>query len=88
MIDVFDTLSFDHYILAHEEMKIVDIVRKIADCIGAKYEIIEKEEGITKKTCSNERLLNTFDSLTFEDFDSELNNTIKWFINNYDSVRK
>jgi len=88
MIDVFDTLSFDHYILAHEEMKIVDIVRKIADYIGAKYEIIEKEEGITKKTCSNERLLNTFDSLTFEDFDSELNNTIKWFINNYDSVRK
>lgn len=89
MVDNFVNLKYDHYILSHEEMKIVDIVQMIArNFPSSKYQIIEKEEGIVKKTCSNERLLTAFPNTTFEKFSEKLSESIQWFKDNYESARK
>lgn len=89
MVDNFTTLNQDHYILSHEEMKIVDIVQMISlHFPNASYNIVEKEEGIVKKTCSNQLLLSTFPNTTFETFQDKLSEAIQWFKDNYQIVRK
>jgi GDP-L-fucose synthase len=89
LVTNYDSISYDHLILAINEMKIVDIVEMIGlNFPDSKWRIINKEEGIVKKTCSNELLMKTFPDLQFENFYDKLRETIEWFKQEYDYVRK
>lgn len=89
MVENIDTLTFDNLIVANDEVRIVDIIHQIAACFpGVQYEIIEKEEGIAKKTCSNRLLMETFPDLTFLDMNHKLKKSAEWFVNNYETARK
>ena len=73
-----------------EEVSIKYIVEKIAEIM--KYKNIEYDprygDGQYKKTVSNDKLKSIMPSLKFKNMDYGLTNTIKWFCENYDSVRK
>ena len=89
VLDNIDNMKLNNVIVCNDEVKITDIISQIAKSFpNVDYEIIEKEEGITKKTCSNELLLSTFPDVEFSDFDHKLKKTIDWFIHNYNDVRK
>ena len=73
-----------------EEVSIKSIVEKIAEIM--KYDNIVYDtnfgDGQYKKTVSNEKVKKIVPSLKFRDIDYGLNKTIKWFCENYDTIRK
>ena len=72
-----------------EEISIKSIAELIAKNMNY-YNIIydiSYPEGQYKKTASNEKLKNAMD-IEFSNFEEKLKNTIEWFINNYETVRK
>jgi nucleoside-diphosphate-sugar epimerase len=85
----FNSITFDNIILTSDEIKIIDIVDEISNNFkNVQYEIIDKEEGQIKKTCSNELFKLLYPNFIFTDFKDNLKNTIEWFKQNYDIVRK
>lgn len=73
-----------------EEISIRSIVEKIAKIM--QYDNIEYDtsfrDGQYKKTVSNEKLKKIIPSLKFKTIDYGLRTTIKWFCENFDTVRK
>jgi GDP-L-fucose synthase len=79
----------DNVIVCNDEIKITDVVKKIAAHFpAAKYEILEKEEGIAKKTCSNALLTKTLPDFKFTPFDLAFDRSVRWFKKTYPNVRK
>lgn len=84
----------DTLILSVSEKKEVSI-KKVATIIAEKMNYknnmkfdTTKSDGQYKKTASNKLLLKQNPNFKFVDIDKGLDNTIKWFIDNYDSCRK
>lgn len=89
LIENFEKIEFDNVILSNTEHKIIDAIELIAQKFpNVVYQIDNIEEGQTKKNCSNELLKKTFPNLVLKDFNEGLNNTIDWFLENYEFVRK
>lgn len=84
----------DTLILSVGEKQEVSI-KKVATLIAEKMDYKEKmtfdttkSDGQYKKTASNKSLLNQYPKFKFVDIKQGLDNTIQWFIDNYDSCRK
>lgn len=72
-----------------DEVKIETVARIIAKKMEYPVEFdVSYAEGQQKKTASNRKLLEEMPELTFSSFESKLNDTIDWFIANYNVVRK
>ena len=84
----------DTLILSVGEKQEVSI-KKVATLIAEKMDYKEKmtfdttkSDGQYKKTASNKLLLKQYPNFKFVDIKEGLDNTIQWFIDNYDSCRK
>ena len=72
-----------------DEVTIETVARIIAKKMEYPVEFdVSYAEGQQKKTASNQKLLEEMPELTFSSFESKLNDTIEWFVNNYNIVRK
>jgi GDP-L-fucose synthase len=72
-----------------DEVTIETVARIIAKKMEYPVEFdVSYAEGQQKKTASNRKLLEEMPELTFSSFESKLNDTIDWFVENYDVVRK
>jgi len=76
----------------NNEYTIKDIVFKLSSVMDIKYDNIKwdssKSDGCMKKTVSNNKLLSLFPNTKFTDIDDGLKESFKWFVENYDSIRK
>lgn len=74
----------------NDEISIKYIVEKISDIFKYNNIIFDKNysDGQYKKSVSNQLLKKIIPDIEFSDFDKCLYNTIQWFINNYETVRK
>lgn len=64
------------------------IISKTMDYEDNLYFDTSYQEGQFKKTASNKKLMNEMKSFEFSNFEEKLQQTIHWFINNYNDVRK
>lgn len=72
-----------------DEVTIETVARIIAKKMEYPVEFdVSYAEGQQKKTASNQKLLEEMPELTFSSFESKLNDTIEWFVKNYNVVRK
>lgn len=72
-----------------DEVTIETVARIIAKKMEYPVEFdVSYAEGQQKKTASNQKLLEEMPELTFSSFESKLNDTIEWFVKNYNGVRK
>jgi GDP-L-fucose synthase len=72
-----------------DEVTIETVARIIAKKMEYPVEFdVSYAEGQQKKTACNRKLLEEMPELTFSSFESKLNDTIDWFVENYDVVRK
>lgn len=73
-----------------DEVSIKYIVEKISEII--EYNNIEYDtsfgDGQYKKTVSNQKIKNILKDYNFKDINYGLNKTIKWFCQNYETIRK
>jgi len=71
---------------------IKEIVSMIAKIVGYEEDKIvyndTYSDGIIKKTVSNEKFKKIFPDIGFIDIEKGLEMTYKWFIENYDTIRK
>lgn len=78
--------------LLSNELSIKQLADKIKYYMNFEKEIIfdtTKDDGIFKKTASNANLMKILEpSFSFTDLDTGLKETIKWFIHEYDHIRK
>ena len=76
----------------NEEYSIKDIVSNVCNVMNIPFDKIEwntnKSDGCLKKTVSNKKLSKIFPELTFTNLHDGLTFSYKWFVENYDSVRK
>ena len=47
-----------------------------------------KSDGCMKKTVSNNKLLSLFPNTKFTNIDDGLKESFRWFVENYDTIRK
>jgi len=74
-----------------DEVSIGDVARKIANCFDYGHRIRFDEsfsDGQYKKTASNQLLVQKFPDFRFTDIDVGIAQTVKWFLQNQDIVRK
>lgn len=75
-----------------DEISIGNIGLKIAKEFGIADEMIEfdetKSDGQYKKTASNDKLKKLFPEFKFTDMNIALKDSIKWFVDNYETLRK
>lgn len=74
-----------------DEVSIGDVARKIANCFdyGDRIRFDESfSDGQYKKTASNQLLVQKFPDFRFTDIDAGIAQTVKWFLQNQDIVRK
>jgi len=74
-----------------EEISIHDLAKMIAKIMNTTLENNNsdtKDDGQYRKTASNKLLKSAFTELQFSNFEEKLEETIKWFIKNYDYIRK
>jgi GDP-L-fucose synthase len=73
----------------NEEVSIKHIVEKIAKGFDYNNVVFDVSftDGQIKKTASNKKL-SSITNVSFSNFDEKLEYTIKWFVDNYDSLRK
>jgi GDP-L-fucose synthase len=75
-----------------EEYKIMDVVDKLADVMELDKKSIfwdsTKADGCMKKTVSNEKLKKIIKDYNFIPLSLGLEETYRWFVNNYDTIRK
>lgn len=93
---LFEYHEKDSIILSPNEKDEVSI-EQIAKLIAEKFDYLEqlefdisKSDGQYKKTVDNSKLMNFCNDFKFTELEDGLNNTIEWFINNYDNniIRK
>ena len=74
----------------NSEITIKDIVEELADIFEYRNIVYDtsKPNGQEKKTVSNSRLMETYPSITFTNMKEGLKNTVSWFLENYEQVRK
>ena len=74
------------------EVAIKDVAFMIADAMGLPRDRVKfdttKADGQFKKTASNKKLQSLYPDFPFTPMDKALNNTVKWFLDNYDTIRK
>ena len=66
----------------------VSAVVKAIDFTGNVEYDTSKADGQFKKTASNEKLLKLFPDFKFTPFDQAIQESVQWFVENYDSARK
>ncbi|KAI0069172.1 NAD(P)-binding protein [Artomyces pyxidatus] len=78
----------------NEDISIRSVAEAIVKAIGFEGEVkfdTTKADGQYRKPASNEKLLSLIkaggDPFVFTPFDSALNDTVKWFVENYDNAR-
>lgn len=74
-----------------DEVTIEDVARAIAKAFNFKGKIVfdtTKADGQYKKTASNQKLRNLLPEFQFSNFNDAIMNTVNWYINNQDIVRK
>lgn len=76
----------------NKEYQIKEVVNKLADIMSINKDLIvwdtEKSDGCLKKTVSNEKLITKYSDINFTSLEDGLKKTYKWFINNFDNIRK
>ena len=84
----------DSIILSVSEKDEVSIAN-IAKIIAKKYNYLEylefdisKSDGQYKKTANNSKLINLIGNFEFINIENGINNTIDWFLENYNNIRK
>ena len=78
----------DSIICSYDEVLIKDIISIISDCYKFNGQIIydtTKSDGCIKKTASNKYFLSLFPDFKFTELKDGINETVEWFINNYNS---
>jgi GDP-L-fucose synthase len=83
--------QYTNIICCNEETTIKTITEKIHGFMSMKGEIvsdISKSDGCMRKTVSNERFNSIFPHFKYTTIDEGLEQTIKWFTENYDTCRK
>ncbi|XP_070507892.1 probable GDP-L-fucose synthase [Chironomus tepperi] len=73
------------------EVSIAQLAESIAKAFDFKGKIIfdtTKADGQYKKTASNHKLRSLLPEYKFTDFDKAIKDSVKWFIDNYDTARK
>jgi GDP-L-fucose synthase len=89
IINIFDSIKFNNIIIANDETRIIDLIIKISNNFpSVKFDVIDSEDGQTKKTCSSLIFNDIFGQFEFTDIHQGLVETIKWFIQNYEIARK
>ena len=89
MIFNFHRVDYTNIILADEEIRIVDIIQIISEHFPTvHYDIIDTERGQEKKACSNALFRDIFPSYQFLNIRDGLRDTIEWFLNNINDIRK
>jgi GDP-L-fucose synthase len=84
--------NYDSIIISNsEEISVLECVEKIIKIFKFKNNIIfdkTKPEGKHRKQTDNSRLKSILPDFKFTNIDEALNETIEWFIKNYNSARK
>lgn len=89
IVSCHDTIETDNIILAGKEYYITDVINSIAKSFEYfNYEIVNEEQGQSRKTCSTERFSLFFPDYVFQNFENEIQRTISWFKKYYESVRR
>ncbi|CAG9812190.1 unnamed protein product [Chironomus riparius] len=73
------------------EVSIAQLAESIAAAFDFKGKIVfdtTKADGQYKKTASNQKLRSLLPEYKFTDFDKAIKDSVKWFIDNYESARK
>lgn len=74
-----------------KEVTIKYVAEIIKKCVGYSDEIIwdtEKSDGQYRKTACNDKLIKYLPDFKFRDFETSVQETVDWFIENYDSIRQ
>uniref|UniRef100_A0A8R1DEQ5 GDP-L-fucose synthase n=3 Tax=Caenorhabditis japonica TaxID=281687 RepID=A0A8R1DEQ5_CAEJA len=74
-----------------DEVSIRDAVSAVVKAIGFEGSVeydTSKADGQFKKTASNEKLLKLFPDFKFTPFDEAIQESVDWFVENYDTARK
>lgn len=74
-----------------QEVSIADVAAFIVEAMDFKGEIIfdiSKPDGQFKKTANNEKLKHYLPDFQFTPIHTAIDETVKWFVENYDSARK
>jgi GDP-L-fucose synthase len=74
-----------------DEISIAQAARMVADAMEFTGEIVFDQtiaDGQYQKTCSNARLRKLCPSFSFTPMNTAIQNTVKWFLENYDRCRK
>jgi GDP-L-fucose synthase len=94
ILNIMENHNDDNIILSvpeSDEISIKDLAFIIAKCFAyEKYLIFNPNysDGQYKKTVSVEKLLNRIPNFEFTNINTGVENTVKWFIQNYDNTKK
>jgi GDP-L-fucose synthase len=73
------------------EVTIAQLAESIAKAFEFKGKIVfdaSKADGQFKKTASNAKLRTLLPDFKFTEFDEAIKESVKWFVDNYESARK
>ncbi|XP_063700340.1 probable GDP-L-fucose synthase [Culicoides brevitarsis] len=68
--------------------QVAESIAKAFDFKGELYFDTSKADGQYKKTASNKKLRSLYPEFTFTNYDDAINDSVKWFIDNYSTARK
>lgn len=74
-----------------EEISIAQMAQIVADAFQLEHGIVQdttKGDGQFKKTASNKKLRQYLPDFKFTPLEEAINVTVKWFLENYDTIRK
>jgi len=74
-----------------DEVAIADVVKHIVKAMDFKGKVLydnSKSDGQFKKTASNQKLKSLMPGLKFTPIKDGIEQTVKWFLENYESIRK
>jgi GDP-L-fucose synthase len=74
-----------------DEVSIRDVADMIVDAMEFKGQVIydtSKADGQFKKTASNAKLMSLYPDFKFTNIQTAISETVKWFIDNYETARK
>lgn len=74
-----------------DEVTIADAVNAVVRAIDFKGQVVfdtEKADGQYKKTASNQKLRGLLPDFKFTPFAEAIRDSVKWFVENYETARK
>lgn len=74
-----------------DEVSIKQIAEMVAKAMNFQGNItfdLTKSDGQYKKTASNKKLMTLYPEFKFTPIDQALKETVEWFLQNYDTIRK